>query len=120
MARHNPDMSVLGRTTRLTGRVNGEGGLRVDGKVRGDVSVTGPAEISEGASIEGDVHAESLEVSGTLLGDVAARGPVLIRAGAVVRGELAGSRVTIEPGARVAVRLETDFELDIETTRRRR
>ncbi len=120
MARHNPDMSVLGATTRLTGRINGEGGLRVDGTIRGDVSVTGPAEISEGASVEGDVHAESLEIHGTLIGNVAARGPVLIRAGAVVRGELAGSRVTIEPGARVAVRLETDFELDLAMTRGRR
>ncbi len=120
MARNNPDMSVLGAATQLTGRVNGEGGLRVEGTIRGDVAVTGPAEIAEGGSVEGNVHAESLDVSGSLLGDVAARGPVVVRAGAVVRGELSGSRVTIEPGARVAVRLDTDFELDLETTRHRR
>jgi cytoskeletal protein CcmA (bactofilin family) len=120
MAKHNPDMSVLGAATRLTGRVNGEGGLRVEGQLRGDLAITGPAEIAEGGAVEGNVHAESLEVAGTLLGDVVARGPVLVRAGAVVRGELSGSRVTIEPGARVAVRLETDFELDLEATRRRR
>ena len=94
-------MSVLGAATRLTGRVNGEGGLRVEGSIRGDVAVTGPAEIAEGGSVEGNVHAESLEVAGTLLGDVTARGPVQVRAGAVVRGELTGrARLDRTRGAR--------------------
>jgi cytoskeletal protein CcmA (bactofilin family) len=113
MARGNPEISVLGATTRLTGKVGGEGGLRIEGRVAGDVTITGPAEIAEGASVEGDVHAESLDVSGTLIGDALTRGPITVRADAVVRGELAGSRVTVEPGARVAVRLNTDFELDL-------
>ncbi len=119
MARHTVDTSVLGPATRITGRVGGEGGLRVEGSIRGDVAVTGPVEITEAASVEGDVHAESVDVGGTLLGNVVARGPVAVRAGATVRGDLKGSRVSIEPGARVAVRLDTDFELDLGPTHRR-
>jgi len=120
MARHSSEVSVLGPSTQVTGRVSGEGGLRIEGTVRGDVQITGDAEIAPGASIEGNVAAASLEISGTLLGDVNARGPVAIRSGAVVRGDLRGSEVSIEPGSRVAVRLTTDFELDLGTAARRR
>jgi cytoskeletal protein CcmA (bactofilin family) len=87
--------------------------------VRGDVQVSGDAEIGSGASVEGNVSAASLDISGNLIGDVSARGPVTIRSGAVVRGELSGSEVSIEPGSRVAVRLMTDFELELGAERRR-
>src|SRR4051812_1008437 len=105
MARITSDSSVLGPATRVTGRVTGDGGLRVEGSVRGDIQVGGDAEIAEGGNVEGNVTAASLEISGTLLGDVVSRGPVSIRGGAVVRGELRGSEISIEPGSRVSARL---------------
>jgi cytoskeletal protein CcmA (bactofilin family) len=113
MPRQSSDSSVLGPSTRVTGRVTGDGGLRVEGSVRGDIQVSGDAEIAEGGSVEGNVTAASLEISGTLLGDVVSRGPVSIRGGAVVRGELRGSEISIEPGSRVSARLTTDFDLDL-------
>ena len=113
MTRPSSDISVLGPSTRVTGRVSGDGGLRVEGSVRGDIQVSGDAEIAEGASVEGNVAAASLDIAGTLLGDVVARGPVAIRGGAVVRGELRGSEISIEPGSRVSARLAADFDLDL-------
>jgi cytoskeletal protein CcmA (bactofilin family) len=120
MTRHSTDISVLGPSTRVTGRVSGQGGLRVEGSVRGDIDVSGEAEVAEGATVEGNISAASLDVSGSLLGDVDVRGPVAIRSGAVVRGELRGSEISIEPGSRVSVKLDTDFELDFEPAPRRR
>jgi cytoskeletal protein CcmA (bactofilin family) len=113
MPRHSTDASILGPATRVTGRVSGSGGLRVEGQVRGDITVSGDAEISDGGSVEGNVSASSLEVAGTLLGDAEVRGLVVIRSGANVRGELRGAEISIEPGSRVSVRLDTDFELDL-------
>src|SRR5688572_336406 len=113
MARATSDISVIGSSTKVTGRVSGDGGLRVEGAVKGDVAVTGPLEIAEGATIDGNVRAESLDLAGALTGDVAAQGPVIVRSGAAVRGELKGSHVAIEPGSRVSVRLECEFELDL-------
>ena len=113
MTRPSSEVSVLGPSTRVTGRISGDGALRVEGNVRGDIQVSGDAEIAAGGSVEGNVSAESLDISGTLLGDVASRGPVAIRSGAVVRGELRGSEISIEPGSRVSVRLATEFDLDL-------
>jgi cytoskeletal protein CcmA (bactofilin family) len=120
MARQSSEVSVLGPSTQVTGRVSGDGALRIEGNVRGDVQISGDAEVAPGASVEGNVAAASLDISGTLLGDVKARGPVAIRSGAVVRGDLRGSEVSIEPGSRVAVNLATDFELELGPLARRR
>jgi cytoskeletal protein CcmA (bactofilin family) len=113
MPRLSSDVSVLGPATRVTGRVFGDGALRVEGKVRGDIQITGDAEIAAGGNVEGNVTAASLDISGTLLGDVVSTGPVAIREGAVVRGDLRGSEIAIEPGSRVSVRLVNDFDLDL-------
>lgn len=119
MARSNPESSVLGPSTRVTGRISGDGALRVEGTLKGDLSITGPAEIAEGASVEGNVRAETLELMGSLIGDVVAAGPIAVRAGSLVRGELRASEVSIEPGSRVSVKLDTQFELDLGAPRRR-
>lgn len=113
MPRPNSDVSVLGPATRVTGRVSGDGALRVEGNVRGDIQVSGDAEIAAGGNVEGNVSAASLDIAGTLLGDVASRGPVAIRSGAVVRGDVRGSEISIEPGSRVSLRVATEFELDL-------
>lgn len=120
MARPSSDVSVLGPSTRVTGRVTGAGSLRIEGQVRGDVRISGDAELGPGASIEGNVTAASLDIAGSLVGDVDASGPVAIRDGAVVRGDLKGSEISIEPGSRVAVRLTTEFELDLGAVGKRR
>jgi cytoskeletal protein CcmA (bactofilin family) len=119
MARLNPESSVLGPSTRITGRISGDGALTIEGNLKGDLAITGPAEIAEGGSVEGNLKAETLEVMGSLLGDVVTPGPIAIRSSAVVRGELRGSEISIEPGARVSVRLDTQLELDLGTARRR-
>ncbi len=54
-------MSVLGPGTRVTGRVQGRGGLAVAGRVQGDIRVAGPCQVAAGAVVEGDVAAESLD-----------------------------------------------------------
>ncbi len=114
MPRPSFDVSVLGPSTTVTGRVSGDGALRVEGKLRGDIQISGEAEIAPSGNVEGNVTAASLDISGTLLGDVVSSGLVAIRSGAVVRGALRGSEISIEPGSRVSVRLATDFDLDLD------
>lgn len=120
MARHGVDESVLGAETRVTGRVHGQGAFRIEGSIEGDVSVTGPAEIAPGAAVQGDLVAESLQVSGRLIGNVVARGSIAVRSGAEVRGDVKAGSISIEPGSKVDVRVDTELTLDLTTSRRRR
>jgi cytoskeletal protein CcmA (bactofilin family) len=108
---HETVESVLGRGTRVRGRVGGEGDLRVEGQVEGDVRISGQLSIEEGAAVTGDVEASAVVIGGALSGDVAARGSVTVRAGAKVEGNLDGAEVVLEEGAAFEGRIEAAFDL---------
>jgi cytoskeletal protein CcmA (bactofilin family) len=107
------EMSTIGPASRVTGRISGKGGVRIEGKLIGNVGVGGPVEVIEAASIQGDVSGETLDLSGSLVGNVTTTGAVVVRAGALLHGEVKGAEVAIEPGSRVSIRLDTPFELNI-------
>ena len=46
--------SVLGRGTRVRGRVHGDGALRVEGAIEGGVQVSGDLDIDDGGSVVGE------------------------------------------------------------------
>jgi len=119
MVRQTAEESVLGAGTEITGRVSGEGSLRLEGSLRGEIVMGGDAEIGAQGSLEGSLQAAAVDIAGSVIGDVHARGPIWIRSGALVRGELHADEITIEPGARVSVRLEGDLQLDLGLPKRR-
>ena len=120
MPRHPHEISVVGPGTRITGRLSGSGGLCIEGSVTGDVNVNGDTEVAAGGSVEGNLHGVGLDIGGTLFGDARASGAIAVRSTAEVRGELSAAEISIEAGARVSVRLETEFELDFGNAQRRR
>jgi len=105
------DANVLGKSLRVRGRLSGEGDLRIEGEIEGEVRVSGALELCDGGSVSGNVAARSVMIEGSLTGDVAAEGAVLIRAGARVTGNMNGAEVSLEEGAAFTGRIEADFEL---------
>lgn len=103
--------AVIGRTTRVRGRVSGDGDLLLEGTIEGDITVRGDLTVAEGARAASTVDAQAVVIRGELDGDVRARGVVRIEAGARVRGDVHGESVAIEEGAEFAGRLDADFEL---------
>ena len=49
--------SLLGRGTVIKGDINTEGDIRIEGKVFGNIKVSGKLVIGEGAEIKGDIKA---------------------------------------------------------------
>lgn len=103
--------AVIGRSTRVRGRVFGDGDLRLEGTVEGDISVTGEVTITDGAKAASNVEARAVTIGGELDGDVHAQGVVRIEAGARVRGDIQSELVAIDDGAEVSGRLLAEFEL---------
>lgn len=106
--------SVLGRGTRVRGRIQGDGDLRVEGAIEGDVRVTGELLIDEGADVQGNIEAAIVTISGALTGDVTSRGGVVVRSSAKVSGNLGSPEVSLEEGAEFSGRIDADFELPAE------
>ncbi len=103
--------AVIGRTTRVRGRVSGDGNLIIEGHVEGDIAVGGDLTIAEGGRATSSIEAEAVTLRGELDGDVKARGIVRIEAGARVRGDVQGESVALEEGAEFVGRLDAAFEL---------
>jgi cytoskeletal protein CcmA (bactofilin family) len=98
--------------------VHGDGALRVEGHIEGDVALSGDLSIEEGAGVVGDVEASAVSIAGDLTGDVAARGAVVVRATAKVSGNLGGAEVSLEEGAQFSGRIEAEFDMPAELSAR--
>lgn len=108
------DEAVIGRSTRVRGRVSGDGDLRLEGIVEGDISLSGELTIADGAKATSNVEARAVSVGGELDGDVRASGLVHIAPGGRVHGDIQGELVAIDDGAELNGRLLLEFELPAE------
>jgi cytoskeletal protein CcmA (bactofilin family) len=107
--------AVIGSSTRVRGRITGDGDLLVQGTVEGDVTLRGDLVVAEGASATSNIEAQAVTVNGTVEGDVRARTVVLGRSGRL-RGDVTAEAFAIEEGAEINGRLEADFDLPAELT----
>lgn len=105
------DSAVLGKGLRVRGRVRGDGDLRVEANIEGDVVVDGTLELDTGCTVVGGVEAESVTVSGDLTGDVNVRGSVAITATGSVQGNIKAAGLSLEEGGRFIGEVDADFAL---------
>ena len=109
---HRPTAAVLSAGTSLRGRVSGEGDLRVEGTVEGEVLMRGALVVAAGGRITGErIEASSLIVAGELAGEVSAEGEVAIEATGSLRGAVRGRSLRIEPGAALSADIDCAFDL---------
>lgn len=91
--------TVIGEGARITGTINVNGSLRIDGAIEGGAVVTSD-NLSVGAkgSIKGDLTVKHALISGTVVGKIRARERVELLAGAHVRGDVYAQSFKIEDG----------------------
>ena len=76
-----------------------EGGLKVQGLLKGEARVTADIAIERGATVEARLDGENVSVRGRVTGDVSARGRLLIAGGASLSGDVNVARIVVEDGA---------------------
>jgi cytoskeletal protein CcmA (bactofilin family) len=111
--------TLIGKFARVTGDVEFEGGMHLDGRilggVRSDDSPDSSLSVSVTGSIEGPVQVPNVLLNGTVKGDIHARERVVLGATAKVEGnvfygiiemtlgaQIVGKLVRLEPGGEVA------------------
>jgi cytoskeletal protein CcmA (bactofilin family) len=101
--------SLIGAGTVIEGNIVFSGGLRVDGEVRGSVSVAsdqaGTLVLSEHARIDGAVSVSHLVVNGTINGPVRSEEFLELQPRARVTGDVHYSKIEMHLGAVVQGRL---------------
>ena len=106
---HNNIECLIGAGTTVEGNIIFAGGLRVDGRVRGDVIAaegkTGTLVLSEQAQIEGEIRVSHVVINGTVIGPVHAAEYVELQPKANVTGDVHYRTLEIQLGAVVQGRL---------------
>ena len=100
---------LIGAGTTIEGSITFAGGLRVDGRVRGDVIAAdgkpGTLVLSEQAQIEGAIRVSHVVINGTVVGPVHAAEYVELQSKSNVTGDVYYKTLEIQLGAVVQGRL---------------
>ena len=101
------DVTVIGRGTRVRGRVSGAVSLEIHGHVEGDVTVDGDVTIDAHGTVGANVSGRRVVVRGAVKGDITGVDAVVLEDGARVVGDLRAPRIGVGPSALVRGFVET-------------
>lgn len=104
--------SLIGISTKIEGNVRFQGGLRIDGHVKGNVIAEGDEPsmlvISEHAKVEGEVRVAHLVVNGEIVGPVHSSELLELQPKARITGDVYYKALEMHGGALVAGKLTHD------------
>lgn len=91
--------TLLGKDTECVGDFTAKGSVRLDGKINGDVTVTGALIIGASGSVSGNITAESVVIGGEVMGNVAAPEKAELTETAKVLGDISTKVIVIDEHA---------------------
>ncbi|MDT8438414.1 MAG: polymer-forming cytoskeletal protein [Wenzhouxiangellaceae bacterium] len=101
--------AVIGATVQIDGRITADEDLRVEGKVKGTITLkNNTLTIGSQGQVDAEVHAHTILVEGRVNGDLYAAERINIRASARIEGNLLAPRMSLEEGARFRGTVDMD------------
>ena len=111
------DSTTIGRTTAVTGRIEGDEDLFVLGRVDGSIDIDQSLTIGPEAFVTGDIKARQVVIQGSVQGDIIARERVVLAESARAIATIDAPAVEMASGARLQgeVSIGTDGPVSIST-----
>lgn len=91
--------TLIGKNTGIEGALTAEGTVRVDGKVKGDVTLSGNLIVGEEGSIKGNVKADCIVLSGIIEGNITAANQLHLTPTSRLIGDIDVRNIVIDEGA---------------------
>jgi cytoskeletal protein CcmA (bactofilin family) len=112
--RERPEMkeSVIASDLTIEGKIVGSGHVRIAGRFKGDVQVDGNLTIDSGATVDGQVRAQTVVVGGELKGNIENAKRVELLEGGVISGDVKAGSLTVAAGSRMRGQVEFGWEED--------
>jgi cytoskeletal protein CcmA (bactofilin family) len=110
--RERPEMkeSVIASDLTIEGKIIGSGHVRLAGRFKGDVQVDGNLTIDTGATLDGQVRAQTVVVGGELKGNIESAKRVELLEGGVITGDVKAGSLTVAAGSRMRGQVEFGWE----------
>src|SRR5512139_1947594 len=112
--RERPEMkeSVIASDLTIEGKIVGSGHVRLAGRFKGDVQVDGNLTIDAGATLDGQVRAQTVVVGGELKGNIESAKRVELLEGGVITGDVKAGSLTVAAGSKMRGQVEFGWEED--------
>lgn len=107
--------SVLTNELTIEGKIEGSGNVRIAGKFKGEVNVTGNLVIEQGAVVTANVRAGTITIAGQLEGNIEGAMRVELLETGVLTGDVMAESLTVAAGSRM--RGKADFGWNDKATR---
>ncbi len=93
-----PNIISLG--TKVTGEIESDGDVRIDGSLSGKISAKGKVVIGKDGVVDGEIHCKSIDISGKVNATIVVKELTIFKTSAVFTGDVTTSKISIETGAR--------------------
>lgn len=96
----NPqEINIINAGTSIVGDLNSEGDLRIDGVVKGSITVKTKLVLGPSSKVDGNVKAANCDVQGTVNGNISIEDLLTVKATAKIIGDIKSQKLVIESGA---------------------
>jgi cytoskeletal protein CcmA (bactofilin family) len=96
----NNAINLIGIGTEITGDINSNGDIRIDGTLNGNLITKGKVVIGETGKVKGEISCKNSDVSGTVEGKLIVSQLLSLKITARVNGDIQTNKLAIEPGSK--------------------
>jgi cytoskeletal protein CcmA (bactofilin family) len=96
----NNTINLISSGTDITGDINSNGDIRIDGTVTGTLNTKGKVVIGPTGRIRGEIFCKNSEISGIIEGKITVAQLLNLKASSRIQGDISTSKLSIEPGAK--------------------
>jgi len=93
--------SLIASDLTIEGKIEGNGNVRIAGRLEGDINIQGDLTVNEQAQLNGTLRARQVTLAGKLEGNIESAEKVELLETAVLIGDLKTGTLTIAAGSRV-------------------
>ena len=91
-------INIIGIGTKISGDVNSNGDIRVDGSLTGKLITKGKVVIGETGKVKGEINCKNSDVEGSVEGKITVSQLLSLKAKARIQGDIIATKLAIEPG----------------------
>src|ERR1700741_2977309 len=92
-------INLIGSGTRIVGDITSTGDIRIDGSLKGNITISGKLVVGATGNIEGNIQCQNADVSGEINGKISVGDLLSLKASAKILGDIITSKISIEPNA---------------------
>lgn len=92
-------INLIGNGTTITGDIKSNGDVRIDGTLKGNLSISGKLVVGSSGNIEGNIICQNADISGEIHGKVTVSELLSLKASAKLLGDIVTGKISIEPNA---------------------